>query len=81
MDKGTVFTTSVDSQSYQFVTNQSYTNQLNAGVFQFSNVNVHEGTLVTFKYTVDSDDVDKNLLFEFYFANFNFKSNCTKFFK
>ena len=62
MAKGTVFTTSVDGTSYQFVTNQSYTVQPNAGVFQFDNVNVFEGTLVTFKYTVDSNDVDQKFI-------------------
>ena len=62
MDKGTVFTTSVDGQSYQFVTNQSNTIQPNAGVFQFSNINVYEGTLVTFKYTVDTNDVDQKFI-------------------
>ena len=62
MDKGTVFTTSVDGQSYQFVTNQSHTIQPNAGVFQFSNINVYEGTLVTFKYTVDTNDVDQKFI-------------------
>ena len=35
MDKGTVFTSSIDGTSYQFVTNQSYTIQPDAGVFQF----------------------------------------------
>ena len=40
--KGAVFTTSVDGTSYQFVTNQSYTIQPNAGVYQFDNVNVFE---------------------------------------
>ena len=29
------------------------------GVFTFSNVSIYEGTLVTFKYTVDSTDVDQ----------------------
>ena len=62
MDKGTVFTTSVDGTSYQFVTNQSYEIQPNAGVFQFDNVSIFEGTLVTFKYTVDSDDVDQKFI-------------------
>ena len=33
MAKGTVFTTSVDGTSYQFVTNQSYTIQLQTQVF------------------------------------------------
>jgi len=62
MDKGTVYTTSISGQSYQFVTNQSYTVQPNAGVFQFDNVNIFEGTLVTFKYTVDSTDVDQKFI-------------------
>tara|TARA_Y100001937_G_scaffold63231_1_gene86722 strand:- start:2012 stop:3874 length:1863 start_codon:yes stop_codon:yes gene_type:complete len=62
MDKGTVFTTSVDGTSYQFVTNQSYEVQPNSGVFQFDNVNIFEGSLVTFKYTVDSDDVDQKFI-------------------
>ena len=62
MAKGTVFTTSVDGTSYQFVTNQSYSIQPNAGVFQFDNVNVFEGTLVTFKYTVDTNDVDQKFI-------------------
>tara|TARA_B100000575_G_scaffold16562_1_gene11623 strand:+ start:1869 stop:3731 length:1863 start_codon:yes stop_codon:yes gene_type:complete len=62
MDKGTVFTTSVDGTSYQFVTNQSFSVQPNAGVFQFNNVNVFEGSLVTFKYTVDTNDVDQKFI-------------------
>jgi len=62
MDKGTVFTTSVDGQSYQFVTNQSYTVQPNSGVYQFAGVKVYEGTLVTFKYTKDSSDPDQKFI-------------------
>ena len=62
MDKGTIFTTSVDGTSYQFVTNQSYTIQPDSGVFNFSSVKIHEGTLVTFKYTVDSNDVDQKFI-------------------
>ena len=59
IDKGTVFTTSVDGQSYQFVTNQSYTVQPDSGVFEFVGVNIFEGTLVTFKYTKDTSDPDQ----------------------
>ena len=62
MAKGTVFTSSIGGQSYQFVTNQSYTIQPTAGVFQFDNVNVFEGTLVTFRYTVDTNDVDQKFI-------------------
>jgi len=62
LDKGTVFTTSVDGTSYEFVTNQSYTIQPTAGVYNFSNVNIFEGTLVTFKYTVDTSDADQRFI-------------------
>jgi len=62
MAKGTVFTTSLDGQSYQLVTNQSYTIQPDSGVFQFSGVNVFEGTLVTFKYTNDTSDPDQRFM-------------------
>jgi len=62
MDKGTVFTTTVDGTSYEYVTNQSYTIQPTAGVYNFSNVNIYEGTLVTFKYTVDTSDADQRFI-------------------
>lgn len=62
MDKGTVFTTSIDGQSYQFVTNQSYTVQPDSGIFQFTGVKVYEGTLVTFKYTKNTSDPDQKFV-------------------
>jgi len=62
MDKGTTFTTSVDGTSYEFVTNQSYSIQPTAGVYNFSSVNIYEGTLVTFKYTVDTSDADQRFI-------------------
>ena len=60
--KGTAFTTTVDGQTYQFVTNASETISPIAGVYKFSNLSVYEGTLVTFKYTVDSTDVDQRFI-------------------
>ena len=62
MDKGTVFTSSIDGTSYQFVTNQSYTIQPDSGVFQFTGVKAYEGTLVTFKYTKDNTDPDQRFI-------------------
>ena len=64
MDKGTVFTSSIDGTSYQYVTNQSYTIQPDSGVFSFANVNVYEGTLVTFKYTADTTDPDQSFVLQ-----------------
>ena len=62
MNKGTVFTTSVDNVSYQYVTNSDITTTPANGVYKFSGVPVYEGSLVTFKYTVDSSDVDQKFI-------------------
>jgi len=62
MPKGTVFTTSVDGTFYQFVTNAVNTIAPSSGVYRFSNISVFEGTLVTFKYTVDSSDPDQRFI-------------------
>jgi hypothetical protein len=62
MNKGTVFTTSVDDISYQYVTNSDVTITPSNGIYQFSGVPIYEGSLVTFKYTVDSTDVDQKFI-------------------
>jgi len=62
MDKGTVFTSSVEGTSYQFVTNTDITITPADGVYNFSNVSIYEGTLVTYRYTVDSADPDQRFL-------------------
>ena len=62
MSKGTVFTTSVNDVTYQYVTNSDITITPVAGVYKFSSVPVYEGSLVTFKYTVDSTDVDQKFI-------------------
>src|SRR6056300_700685 len=62
MDKGTVFSTSVNGVSYQFITNADATITPVDGVYRFSNVNIFEGSSVTYKYTVDSSDPDQRFL-------------------
>ena len=62
MNKGTTFTSTIDNTTYQFVTNQDLTITPQDGVYKFSNVNLYEGTLVTFRYTVDSTDVDQKFV-------------------
>ena len=62
MDKGTAFTTTVDGLTYQFVTNQDTTISPTDGVYRFSNVSIYEGTLVTYRYTVDRTDVDQKFI-------------------
>jgi len=62
MNKGTVFTTSVDDTSYQYVTNSDVTITPSSGIYKFDSLPIDEGTLVTFKYTVDSTDVDQKFI-------------------
>jgi len=62
MNKGTVFATTVNDTSYQYVTNSDFTITPVAGVYKFSNLPIYEGTLVTFKYTVDTTDVDQKFI-------------------
>ena len=62
MSKGTIFTSSISGNSYQFVTNQIHTLTPLNGVYQFSNIPVYEGTLTTFKYTVNTSDPDQRFI-------------------
>ena len=62
MAKGTVFTTTVNDTSYQYITNSDFTTTPVAGVYKFSNVSIYEGSLVTFKYTYDSTDADQKFI-------------------
>ena len=62
MNKGTVFTTTVDETQYQYVNNADITIVPVNGVYRFSNCTLYEGTLVTFKYTVDANDPDQKFL-------------------
>jgi len=62
MDKGTTFTSVIDNVTYQFITNEDITMTPINGVYRFLNVPIYEGTLVNFKYTVDSNDVDQRFI-------------------
>jgi len=62
MAKGTVFTSSINGTSYQFVTNAAHTITPSSGVYRFSSIPVYEGTLTTFKYTVNTSDPDQRFI-------------------
>ena len=62
MSKGTIFTTSVDDVTYQYVNNSDVTITPSNGVYKFSDLQIYEGSLVTFKYTVDVNDVDQKFI-------------------
>ena len=62
MAKGTSFTTTINQVTYNFITNEAITMQPTDGVYKFENVNIYEGTAVSFQYTVDSSDVDQKFI-------------------
>ena len=62
MTKGTAFTTTVDGTTYQFINNADVVTTPTNGVYRFSNVTLYEGTLVTFRYTVDTTDPDQRFI-------------------
>jgi hypothetical protein len=64
LNKGTTFTTSLNGTSYQYVTNEDYIISPTDGVYNFSNVEIYEGTLVTYRYTVDTNDSDQKFIIQ-----------------
>jgi hypothetical protein len=64
LPKGTIFTTTVSGVGYQYLTNEDYTITPLNGVYRFTNVGIYEGTLVTFRYTVDNEDPDQKFIIQ-----------------
>ena len=62
MAKGTSFTATVNTVTYKYVTNETYTITPSAGVYKFSNIKIYEGTATTYNYTVDSTDEDQRFI-------------------
>ena len=62
MNKGTIFTSIVDGATYQYVNNEDITITPSDGVYNFSDVTLYEGTLVTYKYTNNENDVDQRFV-------------------
>ena len=62
MSRGTKFSTTVDSQSYSFVNNADVTITPVDGVYTFNNLSIKEGSLLNFKYTVNTSDTDQRFI-------------------
>ena len=60
--KGTKFTTQINDTTYSFVVNETQTVTPINGVLRFSNLAIYEGSLVTAKYTVDNNNLEKKYL-------------------
>ena len=56
---GFVFTTTLDDVSYQFVTTAEHTTRVANNVIRFTDIPIYEGTYVTNRYTVDSQNVEQ----------------------
>ena len=59
MEAGTIFTTSVNDVSYNFVTIGDSTATSDTGTFVFSGVQIYEGTRIRYTYTVDSSNLEQ----------------------
>jgi hypothetical protein len=62
MAAGTIFTTSVDSTTYQFVTIGDHTATSDNGTFVFTGVQIYEGTRIRYTYTVNSSDLEQQFI-------------------
>jgi len=62
MERGTQFSTTVNGTSYNFVNNADLSITPVDGVYQFSNVDIFEGTYLNFKYTVNTSDTDQRFI-------------------
>ena len=62
MEAGTIFTTSVNDVSYNFVTVGDHTATSDNGTFVFSGVTIYEGTRIRFTYTVNSSNLEQQFI-------------------
>ena len=62
MPAGTAFTTTVDGESYQFVTIADVTASNIGNAVAFDSTSLYEGTYVTVKYIVDTSDVEQRFI-------------------
>ena len=62
MSRGTKFTTTVDGQSYSFVNNADVSIPPASGIYKFSNLVIHEGSYLNYKYTTNTSDIDQRFI-------------------
>ena len=62
MDAGTVFNTTIDGTAFTFVNTSDVTATNIGNTIVFSDITLYEGTYVTSRYTVDTQDVEQRFL-------------------
>ena len=59
---GFVFNTTIDSVSYQFVTVSQHNTNVVDGIIKFTSIPIYEGTYVTNRYTVDTQNIEQKYI-------------------
>ena len=62
MEAGTIFTTTVDDTSYNFVTIGDHTATSDTGIFTFTGIKIFEGTRIRFTYTVNNANLEQQFI-------------------
>ena len=62
MSRGTKFSTTVDETNYSFVNNADVSISPSDGVYQFSDLDIFEGTYLNYKYTANTSDIDQRFI-------------------
>ena len=62
MAAGTIFTSSVNDTSYNFVTIGDETSTSENGTFEFTDIRIYEGTRVRYTYTVNSSNLEQQFI-------------------
>jgi hypothetical protein len=69
LPKGTSFSTTVNGTNFQYVTKEDYSATIENNVYTFNDVSIYEGTLVTYRYVVDSNDPDQKFVIPSQYAD------------
>ena len=62
MSAGTIFSTTVNDTSYNFVTIGDHTAASDTGTFVFTGVKIYEGTRIRYTYTVDTSNLEQQFI-------------------
>ena len=62
MSRGTKFSTTIDETNYSFVNNADVSISPSDGVYQFSDLDIFEGTYLNYKYTANTSDIDQRFI-------------------
>ena len=62
MAAGTIFSTTVNDLTFQFVTSSDHTATSDTGVFEFTDITIYEGTRIDYNYTVNNSNLEQQFI-------------------